>query len=251
MKWGVTKLALMMTVLTMGASASAERVRLVLDYNDLHVKGRTDNKLHLKKKLKSQYPGIRLRKASLIKVKLVAKSKRGHGTAALHVGDQKTYREQIYGNRYDFNDPSPYTFDKIRFSNPSYDSQGKWQIDLRGNIKIRKVIVVVNLRNRDRRRDQELTQRITCSSRGHNYKYCLADGRILSIFLMDQYSPRSRRCVYGTTYGFSGDEVWVADGCRGTFKVILASQGGGNRRRNPNPDPGKGKPRGPKKPRRI
>lgn len=117
-----------------------QRERLQLPVHE-HLRGH--NILKLKQRLKQQYPGIAPRNMELIAVKLVAKSKRGRGQATLLVGQDASYPETIGGTPYDFHDDSRYTFDRIRMQNPAYDSQGKWQIELQGNIKVKKVVLIV------------------------------------------------------------------------------------------------------------
>ena len=106
---------------------------------------RGQSTLFLKREIRQQFPGINLRRADLLRVRLIAKSRRGRGTAALKVGYDVTYPQTVSGNPYDFNDPAPYTFDRVPFDNPSWDSTGVWQIKLRGNFIVRKVVVIVEL----------------------------------------------------------------------------------------------------------
>ena len=226
--------------LSMATSAFAERARLVLEFNDLHFKGGrrgAANILKLKKEIKNQYPGIQLRNADLIRVRLVAKSKHGQGTAALHVGRHSTYEERIYGSSRDFHNRDSYTYDKIKINNPSYNSEGQWQLHFRGNIKIKQVAVVVNLDSDYR---ETKTQTLFCGSFGRFNAECEADGQIVDISIISEYK---NRCVKHSNYGFYGNKIWVSKKCRAIFQVTYLKEGGYNQ-------PPRRKPPGQKPPRR-
>lgn len=147
--WSLCIAVLLLLTLPMIAMASGERY--VLDFNDSHIRGYKGEAatIYLKKSLKAQYPWLRISDLELQKVVLVAKSKRGHGGAELRVGKWTTGRYEVSGEPWLFQDERNYTYDKIRFRNPSRNSNGPWQIHLRGNFKVRKVVVVVN-QNRHR-----------------------------------------------------------------------------------------------------
>jgi hypothetical protein len=125
-----------------------QQERLVLQIGE-HLRGQ--NIIKLKQELKMQYPGINPKMLKLKAVKLVAKSKQGRGKATLVVGQDQSYQEIIGGDPYDFHDNSGYTFDKIKMFNPSYDSQGKWQVHLKGNIKVKKVVLIVKKKMQQQR----------------------------------------------------------------------------------------------------
>ncbi len=142
MKSMVVLLSLLMSVGALAQRGMGDRERLVLEMND-HLKG--FNILKLKQELKYQYPGISPRNLELNAVKLVAKSKGGKGKATLIVGQNASRTQTIGGHPADFHHPSAYTFSKLRLQNPSYDSKGKWQIELQGNIKIKRVVLIVKM----------------------------------------------------------------------------------------------------------
>lgn len=97
----------------------------------------------LKREIKMQNPHMNLQQMKLLAVVLVAKSKHGRGEATLNVGYQSSYPQTVPGNPYDFQRPSAYTYKRVQLKNPSFDSQGKWQIELKGLIKVSKVRVIV------------------------------------------------------------------------------------------------------------
>lgn len=97
----------------------------------------------LKNELLRQAPGINLNELKLLEVNLVAKSKFGRGEATLAVGMSESYPQTVGGDPRDFNVGHPYTFRTMTLSNPSYDSDGKWQIHLRGNIRVQEVALIV------------------------------------------------------------------------------------------------------------
>ncbi len=115
--------------------------RLRLEMGDQHLRG--SSVIKLKQEIRNQYPNFRLRNADLIKVRLVAKSKRGRGRASLVVGQQQSMDYIVNGNPQEFWDSANYTFDRVVIDNPSWDSTGRWQIHLQGNFIVRRVVVVV------------------------------------------------------------------------------------------------------------
>ena len=114
--------------------------RLVIQYGDQHFRG-SGNVLMLKREIKNMYPRMNLQNFSLESVRLVAKSKMGRGQAELVVGRSSQDRRTIGGSPRDFQSARPYTFDRIDLYNYDSRAQGRWQIHLNGNIKVRKVVV--------------------------------------------------------------------------------------------------------------
>lgn len=133
-------------LITATTQVSAQIKRLQLPYYGEQMRGQ--NTLYLKQRINNAYPGINLRQAELEKVILVAKTKHGGGKVALRVGPNVGYDMRVGGDPYDFNERGHYY--RVRMEN--YDgSRGAWQLKLRGNFKIKKVVVVINTRNRPSR----------------------------------------------------------------------------------------------------
>ena len=132
-------------LLTVPLSAMASRERYVLDFNDTQIRGYKGDAatIFLKKSLKAQYPWVRIDNMKLEKVVLVAKSKMGHGRAELRVGNWQTDMFRVSGSPQLFHDSGRYAFDRLRFQNPSKNSKGPWQIELKGNFIVRKIVLVV------------------------------------------------------------------------------------------------------------
>lgn len=145
-------LIILLAVFLVPFNAMASRQRLVLDFNDTHMRGHQGEPatIMLKKSIKSQYPWIRISELDLRRVKLVAKSKRGRGGAALRVGNWGTDMYEVAGSPQDFHDGRRITFDKVKFNNPSHNSHGPWQLDLKGNFIVRKVVLEVEDHSRRR-----------------------------------------------------------------------------------------------------
>lgn len=114
---------------------------LTLNFGDNILRGA--NTLYLKRELQQQFPNIRVNNLELISARLVAKSHMGRGTAQLQVGRWLSSPERVGGNPRDFFFDAPRTFDRIDFANGAPRDRGVWQIDLRGNIKVRKVVLTV------------------------------------------------------------------------------------------------------------
>lgn len=63
-------------------------------------------------------------------------------------------------------------------------------------------------------------QEITCESRNNRYQFCRIDvPRRAEIRIVRRLS--SSGCVIDKDWGFQGDGVWVNNGCRGVFRVVL------------------------------
>lgn len=125
-----------------------EKERIVLRLNQ---ELRGQNTIKLKQELRLQNPAINPKRLELLAVKIVAKSARGRGEVVLQVGHQETYPEIVEGHPADYRINAPDTYDKIKLQNPSIDSKGKWQLHLRGKIKVKKVVLIVakqRMRNR-------------------------------------------------------------------------------------------------------
>lgn len=135
LKLSVLTFALMFSAISFSAQGEKKFV--------LHFDGqqfRQQSKLFLKQELKRQH-GINVQNFKLNRVRLVAKSRNGNGRAKLVVGQNQTRNEFINGSPRDFRYDDRNTWDRVNFRNPSRRSQGNWQIHMRGNIKVKKVVV--------------------------------------------------------------------------------------------------------------
>jgi hypothetical protein len=107
-----------------------------------HLRGQ--NIIPIKRKIKQLYGHMNLRDMNLVGVTMLAKSKMGRAQASLIVGQEESYPQTIYGHPQNFHNPSSRSFSQVYLQNPAYgSSQGKWQIALRGNIKVQELIVQV------------------------------------------------------------------------------------------------------------
>jgi len=154
MKLWVSKSLLfaMLMLFCIPAWAMASQERFVLDFNDSHIRSHKGEAatIFLKKSLKEQHPWVQLSDLELKKVVLVAKSKQGRGGVGLRVGKVATDMYEVGGRPRSFHNNDRSSFDRVKFWNPSHGSRGPWQIGLRGNFIVRKVILIVdNHRRRD------------------------------------------------------------------------------------------------------
>ena len=154
--WGVFLAAVFfLTILGpgMAGKAWAAKDRFVLEYNDSHIRSHRGEPatLFLKKALREQYPWVDVDDIELRRVVLIAKSRQGRGEAQLRVGHRMTDMYQVDGGSGRFRDDRRSTFDRIHFSNPSYDSNGPWQIDMLGNFVVNKVVLEVDNRQHRQR----------------------------------------------------------------------------------------------------
>lgn len=119
-------------------SMAASAATVTLNYGGVKLTG--NSTLHLKQKLLAQR-GINANQLVLKKVVLVAKSQYGKGKAVLKVGNRYSNIKKVKGNPLHFIGNGKYK--QIGFYNPKPNSQGVWQIKLKGKIKVKKVILVV------------------------------------------------------------------------------------------------------------
>lgn len=135
----------LLSLLLMPAVSFAAKQRYVLEFGDTYIRSynREPATIFLKRTLKEQYPEANIRNMDLRKVVLVAKTKKGRGGAELRVGQKRTDNYRVYGTPWEFHDQHRFTFDRVRFHNPSYNSRGPWQIDLWGRFVVRKIVLVV------------------------------------------------------------------------------------------------------------
>lgn len=129
-----------MIVLAMGIQArpgQPQQQRLTLDfYGELFTQEST---LFLKQEILRKHPRINFQNWDLKRVVLHAKSARGYGEAQLQIGRQDSRIETVDGNSYDFRQPGNYH--KVVFTSPGSD-QGKWQLHMKGRIKVDKVVII-------------------------------------------------------------------------------------------------------------
>lgn len=96
------------------------------------------NTLFLKNRLKNTY-GINTQLYKIKGVTIVGKSQFGQGTVRLKVGTALSIPTKMAGNPVIFQTNG--NFDTDYLANPKNNSNGVWQLKLKGNIKIKKVIV--------------------------------------------------------------------------------------------------------------
>lgn len=114
---------------------------VTLDFQDAHIKG--NNVILLKKALKDQYPHLDLYNQHLKNVVVVGKSKHGHGKVSMRINDWISSPETVAGNKRKFRRHANHSFDYVTLENQQTLSSGRWQLLLKGNFKIRKVILVM------------------------------------------------------------------------------------------------------------
>ncbi len=125
-----------------GFSAQAMDQRLDLEFRDQVFQG--ENTLMLKKEIQAQFPELKLARYTLEKVRLVAKSKMGKGQARLQVGQEVTFDYPVAGSPAMFDSIHPSSYQAIDFNRPGFDAEGVWQIHLKGNIRVKKVMLLLS-----------------------------------------------------------------------------------------------------------
>ena len=114
----------------------------VLDMEDSILKSTSgQDTIQIKREMRQQYPNVRLRKAELMSVMMVAKTAAGKGNARLAVGGDISAAQKVDGSRPTFQGNDQKDFDRVLFKNKSEQSQGHWQLRLKGNFKVHQVVV--------------------------------------------------------------------------------------------------------------
>ncbi len=135
----LVKTVFLMAAVMLTSSIAYGASSIVLNYNGEHLRGQNTLKL----KMKARQQGISVQGMELLYVKLTAKTKMGRGTATLKVGQALSNPQVVDGYPNEFHDSGLYTYDSVWIGNPKNDSQGPWQIALKGNFKIESVELIV------------------------------------------------------------------------------------------------------------
>lgn len=137
------------------ALASAKSERYVLHYGDSTFSSSNHKPvtLFLKRELKHQHPGIDLSRYRLEKVVIMAKSRKGRGSAQLLVNERYGPRVRISGSPKAFHNSDRFNYEKKTLFSPSGPGRGPWQLKLKGNVKLRKVVLVVDKEKRRKKND--------------------------------------------------------------------------------------------------
>lgn len=132
-----------MGMMVLSPVAWAQREQVVLAYRDQVVPAEpnTLTVLALKKDLRRQYPRLELRGTALIEAQLVVQPLRRPGLAQLVVGAEASEVIEVPVRRKRFSLRGRRDFQRIRFANPSADSDGPWQILLDGSFLVREVVL--------------------------------------------------------------------------------------------------------------
>lgn len=150
-------------------TAIAERV--TFNFNERIYRNKST--IGLKQLIRNRFPRVNLNQIELNRVTLVAKSARGGASAILFVGNNSSRRINIPGNRFDFQNPGNYF--RINFISPRRRSVGRWQIQMNGHIKVRRIIVDFNRRT-DNNRSRQCTY-VLETNRGRNLRFFTARAR--------------------------------------------------------------------------
>jgi hypothetical protein len=206
-------LATVLTGLLLMIPAAQARENFTLQLNDQETNG---NATLMLRQLLQQQHNINPGNFRLVGVRLVAKSRQGQGSARLKVGNWESNDKRVNGNPLDFNRPGAGTFDQIDFSNSANNDNGAWQILLHGNIKTRKVVVVLD-RSGGGGGGGIRYQEVRCDSINNMANQCPVNGRVVSLRLLRQHSRLP--CNLNQSFGALKRAIWVRNGCRGTFQV--------------------------------
>lgn len=201
------------------APSAFARENFTLQLNDQETNGSAT--LALRQLLQQQH-NLNTNNYQLVGVRLVAKSRQGQGSARLKVGNWESNDKRVLGNPQDFNRPGAGTFDQIDFANNAGNDNGVWQILLQGNIKTRKVVVVLDRHGGGGGGGGGIRyQEVRCDSINNRPEQCPVRGRVMSIRLIRQHSLLP--CIQNQSFGTLERAIWVRNGCRATFEVGVSN----------------------------
>lgn len=134
--------------------ASAEAERLILKYKDRHIQSKNHQvqTLYLKRELKQRYPQLNLDQFRLVRTVVMAKSKKGKGTIQLRIKDNYSRKHRVQGTPQGFSKSAKFNYDKVEIGTPTHRSDGPWQLLFAGNFKLKKVLLVVERKDRNRKK---------------------------------------------------------------------------------------------------
>lgn len=135
-------LSIITVAFSFGASAQQER-EVVIRMHDQVYNGQS--RIPLKRLIQRQHPRMNLDNWKVSTVRLVAKSRAGRGRASLVIGSWQSFEERIDGHQNDWNWNNRRSFDRDMFYSRARrrDNNGRWQIQMRGNVKVRRIKVVL------------------------------------------------------------------------------------------------------------
>ncbi|MEO0336424.1 MAG: hypothetical protein AAF202_08515, partial [Pseudomonadota bacterium] len=169
---------------------------------------RQDSTIALKRLIQRRHPNVNLNRWKLKRVRLVAKSRRGRGQAQLVVGNWRSFSERVDGRQVDWDWDRPASFDRMVFHNDARrrDQDGRWQLQMRGNIKVRRVVIVgERVRNGGGGGNGRVVN-THCASWSNNYNTCEMDARIRDAQITRRHS--SSRCQFNRDWGYRGRVLW-------------------------------------------
>lgn len=121
----------------------AGRVRLELVLRDQEfISAQGQDTVPLKALINRQHGRIDLQNYDLKRVAVFAKSRAGQGQISLVTGQDISQAQRIAGNPRDYRVDGQY-YSRYVFTSPGLEARGVWQLKLQGNIKIDRIVVVV------------------------------------------------------------------------------------------------------------
>lgn len=138
------RLLLSIIVSLMATSAIAGEFFL-LEMGDAVLKGNQGDTIRIKRELRNQHPGENFRKAKLMSVMMVAKSRRGRGSAQLVVGQSTTTSQAVSGGAQIWAGSDQDSFDRVLFKGPANQNGGRWQMTFTGRHKVHQLMVEVDM----------------------------------------------------------------------------------------------------------
>jgi hypothetical protein len=183
------------------------------------------------RQLVRQACGVDTRGYDLEEVRVRAISRNGRGGVDLLVGGHvEDSARPIRGNSRDYDRASRLSlsaFDRIDLERRGRYSDGAWQLEFAGQVKVRRIVVALS-RDDDEEPEYPAFETVRCRSHigGPSgilgaYNTCpVRYGRVIREIETNPL-PGSGICARGRTYGLNKNSVWVAAGCSADLTVEI------------------------------
>ena len=155
--------------------------RLPIEMNDFVYRGQ--NSFNIKDLIRERYGRIRLRNTRLKRLRLIIKSRRGHGSAQLYLGGHLVQEQNIPGvsNISQWNSSNYYTYHILDFDLRGPTPFGPWILQVNGRVRIKRFVAIIG-GNRGSHHPPRATPPQNPQNR---YNFSLGEFKISKIFFGD------------------------------------------------------------------
>lgn len=118
-----------------------QQLQVTINMNDQEYRGAQGETIPLRQLIQRQRPQIQLNQFEIQSARVLAKSRAGRAQMSLIIGNRQADRVIVPGRPVDFDRPAGNTFTNLFLENTTGNSTGVWQLEVRGNVKVRQIVV--------------------------------------------------------------------------------------------------------------